>query len=205
MRYLRSKGFETRLTERIRAEKGVKVLWIDGLGLAWASFDMLDIMAPLIPLITEVEKQHLLFQQSSNPYYTIKHDGSESIIRFSPRMESLATWRELRSTGISGLSPDEALAIKYVLGLASGRITAVTDYPCENSRELQIGAKLFYNSVLEISEFLSNLSAISETRRRNTYLPRNPVLRVTELRSPDKNALAEFSTMFGEWCYFSFT
>jgi hypothetical protein len=165
---------------------------------------MLDILAPLIPEILEVKKMHQVFDGNSNPYYRTKSAGRQSFVKFTPRMESLSLWRELRMTGESGLSPDEALAIYHVLSPRNGRVEVVTDYPSANSKLLQIGNRMFYSSFLEVREFLSNLSIANEKKTRNAYLPRNPIVTVERLASAAEVPSKNLSNELGEWCYISF-
>jgi hypothetical protein len=189
-------GFSVRMTNRLHARTETKRITLDPSGLAWSSGEVLDAIAPAIPPILGFAKEHA----ASNPYFAQKKTDEGSEIHLFPRMESSRLWSALRESGESGLTPDEKLAVQGLLEAANGEIECVTDYPTEGCRPLQVGSARYYMSKLGAQEFASSLRTISSSSYRNSYLPRDSILKI-EGRSLDWDFL---SRDLGEWCYLDF-
>jgi len=123
-------------------------------------------------------------------------------IQLFTRMESSRTWTELRKVGICGLTPDEKAVVVSLLGGAEGTVECVTDYLSEVSSSMRLGSRQYYRSTISIDEFVSTLRTISESSRRNSYLPRESILRVTAKEYFDARSALDG---LGEWCYLEYS
>ena len=185
------------------ALRGNQRISIDGeLGLASSSVDMLDPIAPAVPGILaapRVEGGSEARERVADRYFSLKSSGASVELQLFPRMESLRMWTNLREEGLSGLTPDEAVVIKHALGNASSAssVRCVTAQPRSGSRRLQVGRKLYYESVLSVSEFLSSLRTIDSGQIDSaSYLPRDSIFVLSRLRLDTSLAPDEL----GEWC-----
>lgn len=194
-----SRGFSVARGERIsgRSSDGTRFT-ISPVGLAWSSAELLDSVVPSIARVLSFPG----VKTKTNPYYALKkgHGGFE--VHFFPRLEGLGHWTSLRNQGESGLTPDEAVVIQYILRDAEETLDCVTDYPTEGSTPTQAGRHQLYRSRVPASEFASNLRTIATKSSRNVYLPRTSVLglrhRPRPLDGPPQPEL-------GQWCYLEFT
>jgi hypothetical protein len=182
---------------------GPRVLWFDPRGIAHSTWDLLDPITPIIPKLLEVRKTRVNPQSLVEKYYATGRFGKFLRVRFNPRIESLSTWRALRGADESGLTPDEALTVKVLLGHANGRFQAITDYPNEEAQTIQIGRRVYFESSLEVREFVANLRILGQRNRRNAYLPRNCMLDLSTFELPTLEDLDKVSEELGEWCYYS--
>jgi hypothetical protein len=134
-------------------------------------------------------------------YLTLKKVSGDSVqLQFFPRLESSRTWDCLRKDGLSGLTPDEAAVLDYVLGSVPGteRVSCVTAKPREASSSLQVGGNLYYRSCIPVSEFLSSLRTVATQGLADSaaYLPRDSILVLPRIESR-----AEIpADVPGEWC-----
>jgi len=203
--HLDERGFRVRhgkAPSKRMASKGSQNISVDGaLGLASSSSDLLDPLGPAIPIIIaasrplgEKDREHV-----AEMYFSLKRAGPWTELQFFPRLESLRIWSRLRRDGLCGLTPDEAFALRHVLGKASSslKLKCVTAKPREGSRRLQAGRNLYYESEIPIPEFLSSLRTIdSGSTQSASYLPRDSIFSLRGIRldmSIDARAL-------GEWC-----
>jgi hypothetical protein len=116
-------------------------------------------------------------------------------------MEGLRTWTELRKDGLCGLTPDEKSVIASLLGAAEGNVECMTDFISDSSIPMRLGRRPFYRSSIPVDEFISTLMTVSQKSRRNSFLPRGSILRVTMKEKPDaQTVLGEL----GEWCYLEY-
>ncbi len=196
-------GYKVSTGPKVKAWIGSSVVWLESRGIAYSSSDLIDAIAPIIPRLLEVEKRRVTRRRLVEMYYTTKQRGKSLRVRFDPRMESLSTWRELRNADQTGLTPDEALVIKVLFRRARGRVQAVVDYPNETARVIQIGRRVYFDSSLDVTEFVSNLRILGERNRRNAYLPRSCMIDLAKFEPPKMKELRELSEELGEWCYYS--
>lgn len=192
-------GFRVRVGGTIRARKGERAITIEGSGLAWSNMELLDPLAPVIPALLSVRKTKV----RGNPYFSAKLTGGRYRAQLFLRMEALGTWRELRKHDLSGLTPDEAVVISSLLEGSRGEVRGVTDYPREESRILQFGKKVYYESMIDGGEFVANLRTIERKGIRNSYVPRNSVVDVEVTRAPPVRRIAKVIGSLDEWCYIS--
>jgi hypothetical protein len=196
-------GYKLRAGSKVKASMGSSVLWLESRGVAYSTSDLLDQIAPIIPRLLEVKKSRVTPRSLVNMYYATRSDAKSVRIRFNPRIESMSIWRALRGADESGLTPDEALVLKVLLSHARGRIQAIVDYPNEGAGMIQIGRRVYFDSSLEVAEFVSNLRILGQKNRRNAYLPRNCMIELNTFELPRVEDLNELSEELGEWCYYS--
>lgn len=159
--------------------------------------DLLDPLAPIIPSILAAPKAMV----SENPYFIAKRKGERYKIQLFPRMEGLNLWGELRKRDVSGLTPDESAVVSGLLEGARGKILGVTDYPQEESRIIQFGSKVYYESETDVEEFVANLRTVERKNRRNSYVPRSSIIEARLSRRPSANWTAQLVNSLGEWCF----
>lgn len=194
---LEGSGFRVRAGGAIRAKIGERALTVERSGLAWSNMDLLDPLAPVIPSLLGAQKN----EAGQNPYFIAKRAGGKYTIQLFMRMEALNIWKELRRHDVSGLTPDELAVISWLLGGSRGKILGVTDYPCERSRVLQFGARVYYESLIDVEEFVANLRTLEKKNRRNSYLPRNSIIRAQLPGALSARRAAKIIASLGQWCY----
>lgn len=191
---LASSGFSVRREgDFLKAEDTSCRLTISRSGLAWSGCEMLDAVSPAIPGLLRFPREPV----AANPYFTAKKMQGGFEVQFFPRMEGLRIWSALRSTGESGLTPDEKAVVSQVLAGADQPIECVTDYPTQGCSVLRMGRTQYYHSSVPASEFVSRLRSLSTSYPKNCYLPRSSVIRVTSKFLPPVSIGKEL----GEWCY----
>jgi len=203
--HLEGRGFNVRpgseASRRI-ASKGMQRIAIDGaLGLAGSGDDMLDSLAPVIPALLASRKPGTAKAGADVAalYFSLKRSGTYAELQFFPRMESLRTWTCLRTDGLCGLTPDEALVLRRLLGRASAasRVECVTAKPRKGSRTLQVGRRVYYKSTIPVGEFLSSLRTLDSGGADSaSYLPRDSVVSLPGVRVDTRLSADEL----GEWC-----
>jgi hypothetical protein len=190
---LRRRGFSVVLGERLRTQVDGNHLSISKEGLAWSSGDLMDAVVPSIARALDFPK----VQSEEEPYFAAKKRRGGYEIQFFPRLEGLGRWSSLRRQGDCGLTPDEALVLGGLLRSSNDQIECITDYPTEGCSAMQVGRHQYYSSRIPAPEFVSNLRTISKRSSRNTYLPRNSILRTKKPSALD----APLSEALGQWCY----
>ncbi len=198
-RRLEVSGFRVSVGGTVRARKGERALTVERGGLAWSNMELLDPLAPVIPALLSVRKTKV----QGNPYFSGKLAGGRYRAQLFLRMEALGMWGELRKHDQSGLTPDEAVVVSLLLEGGRGEVRGVTDYPREQSRIVQFGKKLYYESMVDVGEFIANLRTIERKGSRNSYVPRNSVVEVEVNRAPSVRRIAKVVGSLDEWCYIS--
>jgi hypothetical protein len=173
------------------------------LGLASSGTDLLDAIAPAVPGLLRAARagKRKTGQELADLYFSVKGFGISRELQFFPRLEALRSWTGLRKDGLSGLAPDEGTVLRRVLGRApsDSLVTCVTAGPKPNSKVIQVGRNIYYESSIPVSEFLSSLRTVDAGNSESaSYLPRNSVLSVPQIRL-DTHLTAE---ELGEWCGF---
>jgi len=186
----------------LRASSHSGFLRVEWSGLAKSNVDILDPLAPLIPELLDYKKEAVSADLLSEMYFDVKSAHGKHSVRFKLRAESSGLWRKLRAANESLLTPDEAAAVRFLLGRASGRVEVITDYPTKDGRVRQIGRRVYYSSIVDPKEFTSNLRTTEVRHSRNAYLPQSALLHLEEFRSSRRGELEEFLGGLGEWCYF---
>ena len=188
---------------KLTAVRGSHRIASDGwLGLAGSNGDMLDAIAPSIPAL--LASPTILGVKAASDeaavYYALKRAGASTRIQLFPRMESMRMWGALRKDGLCGLTPDEAAVVKGVLGNVSSaaRLECVTSMPREDSKPIQVGTHVYFQTSISMPEFLRSLMTIdSSGRGPASFLPRGSVLVVPHLAGEPRFVGEEV----GEWCF----
>lgn len=175
-------------------DAGTKVS-ITSSGLASSSEDMLDALLPAVPSLLHFPRERV----PVNPYLLTKPTRTGLEIQFFPRMEGLRLWKELRTSGECGLTPDEKAVASRVLAPARQNLECITDYPTDGCSVVQFGTRQYYLSSIPAREFADRLRTTSTTSSKNSYLPRSSVIRLEEGRLPELSP-----DDLGEWCYLDF-
>ncbi len=189
----------------MRAAVGGTRLTVDPTGLSWSSGELLDAIAPAIPMLLSIDKEEVVSDSLDQQYlyFSAKKVRDRRLeIQLFTRMESLRTWTELRKVGLCGLTPDEKAVVASLLGGAEGTVECVTDYPSDVSSSMRLGSKPYFRSLISIDEFVSTLRTISQSSRRNSYLPRESILRVRVKEYFDVRSALDG---LGEWCYLEYS
>jgi hypothetical protein len=204
--HLERRGFGVRLgsgpSKRV-ARKGAQRIAIDGaLGLAASAADVLDALAPAIPALLSLQREGSgkASADAAALYFSLKRSGASTELQLFPRLESLRTWSCLRRDGLCGLTPDEAVVLKRVLGRASSssQLECVTANPRQGSGAFQVGRRLYYKSTVPVAEFLNSLRTIDSSGADSaSYLPRDSVILLRGVRVRTGVPPAEL----GEWCF----
>lgn len=202
--HLEAGGFTVHLgrgAEKLVVTKGSLRISVDGhLGLASSNGDMLDSLGPAIPKLMEAGKRSSASESMdvSTLYLSYRRSKGSTLLRILPRLESLRTWTCLRSEGLSGLTVDEAAALKRALVRAdrASTLSCVTATPRDGSSPFQVGGRMHFRSVLRVSEFLSSLSTIGQVGSGSAFLPRDSVV---EVRGPLVQGRVTAGEL-GEWC-----
>ena len=206
LRNLQDRGFRTRAGSRLlRITAGATAVSVDPAGLSWSHGELLDAIAPAIPSLLAFAKGAAANARLDPRYVYFsakKVRGRLIEFQFFTRMESLRTWTELRRVGLCGLTPDEKAVIESLLEGAEGTVECVTDYFSEKSSPILIGRRLYYRSTISVDEFAATLRTVSQSSQRNSYLPRESILRMT---TKDRFEFRHVFEGLGEWCYVDYS
>jgi hypothetical protein len=185
----------------IRARAAGQRLTVDGaVGLAWSNMDLLDVIAPCVPELLRIERKA---KMTSNPFFLTKTRGEVYHVQLLPRLETRRTWKELRRTGGSGLTPDEHRIVCMLLEHTRGRVDAVTDFPVEDSKVFRVGRRSYFRSQLETDEFVRTLGSLetAATTTRRSFLPISSILVLRQFVPPSERQLRDVFDELGEWCF----
>ncbi|MDA4128616.1 MAG: hypothetical protein OK422_04085 [Thaumarchaeota archaeon] len=195
-------GYEVRKAGVLRASSREQVIWIDARGLAWSSKGLLDALVPALPDLLECKKEYCPPGEFARLYFNIGRARGGFILRANVRLESSSHWWELRRAGLSGITPDESLAMSFLLTRVCGKVRGITNYPVEGAKVRQIGRILYYESMISTDEYSSGLSTTEEKSEKQVHLPSNSVLQIESIAMPSNNELRGLSGELGEWCYY---
>jgi hypothetical protein len=198
---LRRQGFRITGDSRVAAKSREQTIHISPSGLCWSRSDPADLVLPAIPRLLSAPKEAVSLEQLKRRYFDLKVRGSNATVRFEPRMEGGSLWKELRATGQCGLAPDERALLVFLTRHSQGGIDLLTDFPTPSSQGRVIGGKLYFDSRLDGSEFISTLRSTEFRPARQSYLPRSGILRLAGFRSPSRQDFTELFESLGEWCY----
>jgi hypothetical protein len=206
LRHFQDRGFSVRTGNHLmNATAGKTRLTVDPAGLSWSSGELLDPIAPAIPTLLAFSKERAVSNDLDQRYlyFSAKKIKERRLeIQLFTRMESLRTWTALRNVGLCGLTPDEKAVIASLLGGAEGNVECVTDYFSEMSSSMPLGRKQYYRSTISIDEFVSTLRTLSHSSQKNSYLPRESILRVRVNERFDSHSALD---ALGEWCYLQYS
>lgn len=198
---LKALGFRTNSTDLLRAVKGGVTVTLDKAGLCWSNRDVTDILVPATPSVLSSKKQTVATRLLASAYFEVKKREGGLVLRLSPRLESSLHWRLLRAADSCALAPDEHAVYRLLFANSSLESEVLTDYPTEGCAVRRIGRKQYYSSIISGDEVADTLKEVGTSHPRNSYLPRDSLLRLSSLKvSP--GALAAVLQDLGEWCFF---
>jgi hypothetical protein len=198
---LRTQDFRVYQGRVLKASSRNQRVLVNPSGFAWSNESLSDILLPSIPRLLEAPKTLVSASTLLEMYMKLRR-GTSPLIRFSPRIESGSTWTMLRSEDACGLSPDEGLMITTVLSRCAD-CELVTDFPTHRSKTTFARRKAFFASALSPADVTETLRQAGGRRERNSYLPRDGVVRVRGLDAPSSGEWIAQLRELGEWCYFS--
>lgn len=194
-------GFAVSHPKSLRAVKGSVTINLDPMGLCWSNEDVTDVIAPIIPRMLMVQKQVTPLRDLRNHYFDLKRIREGYVVRFSSRMESSRLWENLRATDQCALTPDEHFVFRALFNYASGAVRLLTDYPTNNSAVKRMGRRQYYESEVTTSEAASNLRMVGPRGTRNTYLPKDGLIRFQGMRLPSTYEMTKLFEDLGGWCF----
>ncbi len=100
------------------------------------------------------------------------------------------------------MTPDEEAVYSSLLSFSRDSIPAVTDFPTPGCAVRRIGQRQYYDSDLKPIEFVSTLRGLETSGERNTYLPRDALVRLPSSALSPKPSRDPFAGL-GEWCFLS--
>jgi len=171
-------------------------------GLCWSSFDPSDVVLPAIPPLLSCPKEKIPVKTVQSKYFRASKSREEVTYHILPRLESSSRWRELRASGGCALAPDEHAVFSFLLGKTRGKCEMITDYFVDGSTPLVLGRKRYFESKLDPDEAVSTLGAVGERRQRNSYIPRDGILRLSPVRGISRRDWVDLFAGLGEWCPF---
>ncbi len=198
---LAREGFSVRQGSSITAASSKCVIHVEPLGLCWSSSDPSDYILPSIPEILGCKKEATTVGALLGMYFATFSVHGSSIVRVSPRLESLGNWDGLRSSGGCGLAPDEHMVAQLVLGGARGSCSVITDFADAGSIPFYSGGRLYFRSRLPVRRASETLRVVGSAKRENSYLPRDGILRLPGLVLDRRTLLAGVEGL-GDWCAF---
>jgi hypothetical protein len=199
---LTESGFLVRRSNEISATSAKGVIHVDPRGFCWSVFDPGDEVLPLIPDLLSTSKETRPVGELSGLYYMVAKSKGKTVLRLSPRVESMTLWKALRASGECGLTPDERAVVAFLMEKTNGVCRVVTDYPTDGSTLRIYGKRRYYESSLVPSEVESTLRSVVQRAYRNSYVPRNGALVLDSFLLPSRDELIHLFGDLGEWCYF---
>lgn len=201
-RRLSKNGFLIRRSNVLTATSSKCVIHVDPRGFCWSVFDPGDEVLPAIPDLLSVSKETRPVEELSGLYYMVAKSKGKTVLRLSPRVESMTLWKSLRASGECGLTPDERAVVAFLMEKTNGECRVLTDYPTDGSTPRIYGKRRYYESSLVPSEVESTLRSVVQRAYRNSYVPRNGALMLDSFLLPSKDELIHLFGDLGEWCYF---
>jgi len=177
------------------------VVHVEPFGLCWATSDPSDYLLPLVPEILGCRKERVSPARLLEMYCSAFSGGGHTAVRVNLRVESMVNWDGLRASGGCGLTPDEHLVARLLIGESTGACLMVTDFAAEGSVPFYCGRRLYFRSKLPPSRASDTLRVVGTTGRGNSYVPRDGLLHLAGL-VPEDLALGSFAESLGEWCSF---
>jgi len=200
---LEKKGYSVKATKFLTAKSRGRTIHIDSSGLCWSMFDCSDEVLPAIPEILSSPKESGPITRLESMYFRIAKLGRKTTVQLITRLESSTSWDALRSAGDCALAPDEHAVATFLMRKARGTCSMLTDF-LEAESPLRIcGRRRYFDSTLGISEAESTLRRVGERSLRNSYLPRDSMLRFSGELAFSPNDVEGLFDDLGEWCYFA--
>ncbi len=206
MRFLASRlaarGFTCRLADSLQARSRDGVVRVEPTGLCWSTTDPADFLLQIIPELTDSAKEVVPLAELQAKYLRLKVSRRSTAAVLRTRLESRGTWDSLRSSGDCALSPDEYAVASFLLSRASGGVRLLTDFIEHQTATLVSGRRRYFFSTLGPEQATSTLRRSGERHPRNSYLPRDGILRLDAMLPPTPEEFRNLFLALGEWCYF---
>lgn len=199
---LSSLGFKTFQASTLTATKSSTRIDVNPAGFCRSNRDMSDVIAPVVPEILDCAPEPVSRTAIRSAYFASQRSGGDVSVHLSPCLESGPLWEELRATGACALTPDEQVVYSSLLSFSRREFSALTDFPTPSSRVRRIGSRQYYDSVLEPTEVVSTLRGLESNAPRNSYLPRDAIVRLQSSELPPDSSRGLFEGL-GEWCFLS--
>jgi hypothetical protein len=195
-------GFSVRVGRFITGKSRLGAVRIDPSGVCWSTFDPGDAILPVIPTILASPKVGISLEELEAMYFKVARSEETILARLTTRVEASTHWEELRASGGCGLAPDEHAVASFLIKKGKGPCKLLTDYPTKGAKVRIYGRRSYYESSLSRSEAQSTLRAVGEKDVRNSYIPRDGILRFGEAMTASKEELVDLFVTLGEWCSF---
>ncbi|MDV3292895.1 MAG: hypothetical protein LYZ70_01335 [Nitrososphaerales archaeon] len=199
---LKALGFKTLQSTTLGATKNGTRIDVNPVGFCRSNRDMSDVIAPVVPEILACEQELVSLLALQRVYFASQRHANEFSLRLTPRLESGPLWEELRAAGACALMPDEQVVYSSLLSSSRNSFAVVTDFPTSGCVVRRIGRRQYYDSALGPTELASTLRGLESHGQRNTYLPRDALVRLRSSALPPK-ALRDLFGGLGEWCFLS--
>jgi hypothetical protein len=199
---LKAVGFRTSAAGILRAAKESLAVTVASEGLCWSNHDLTDILVPVVPSVLTSKKRPVSIRSLADKYFGAKRQDDGVLLRLSPRLETSSLWRFMRAADSCALTPDEHAVFSFLLRHSSLESEILTDYPTEGCRVRRIGRKQYYSSRISGEEAADTLRDLGTRGSRNSYLPRDSLLRLSSL-GVRLGELSDVLRGLGEWCYFT--
>jgi hypothetical protein len=195
------RGFDPRTAPGPRS-RGRGAVHILESGFCWASFDLVDAVAPLVPAMLDIGRQPVVLDDLRAKYFEAQHAAEGASVRIHARVEASWIWKELRASGAVGLTPDEREVVCFLIR-HGGPCRLVTDFADDESSEgTRVGGRLYYSTLVDWDVAHSTLRSTGTWGRRNSYLPKSGVLTLRRWTPPSRGELKGLFSSLGDWCGF---
>ena len=200
-RRLEVMGFSVRLKGTLTAKSDVGTIHVDPGGLCWSNSDPADAILPVIPDLLSGRKERIPLEELKGLYFTSARIRRETVVKLRTRIESSSRWEALRAAGGCGLAPDERTVALFLIERLE-ECSMLTDFSTEGSTPRRYGRRVYFDSPLDAADAVATIRIAGESGTRNSYLPKDNVLRSSNRLSFSRRNLSELFEELGEWCYF---
>ena len=194
-------GYSNHLRGVLTARSDAGTIHVDPAGLCWSNADPADAILPAIPALLPERKERIPLEELKGMYFTSARIKGETVVKLRTRIEASSRWEALRASGGCGLAPDERAVALFLTERLEG-CNLLTDFSTDGSTPRRCGRRIYFDSMLGAADAMSTLRIACEIQTRNSYLPRDNVLRSRGHLSLSRRHLSELFVELGEWCYF---
>jgi hypothetical protein len=198
---LAGRGYVLEKSEVLTARSGKGVVHIDPSGVCWSAIDPEDVVLPIIPDVLASSKELIPLRALRSMYYRPNPSGGRTL-RITTRVESNATWDELRASDECGLAPDEHAVLSFLLERSRVACGMLTDFVTKGCEVRFCGRRLYFDSRLEPCEAVGTLRKVGARASRNSYLRRVGSLEGDSLERLARDDWFDLFAELGDWCYF---
>lgn len=196
-------GYSVELSDHLSARSAHASIRVDASGVCRATTDVGDLLIPAVPDILASRKARIPMSELESLYLAGGRFGRKTTIRVFTRVESGRLWDLMRASESCGLTPDEHAVTSFLLERSHGACEVLTDFPTHESVVRVLRGRRYYNSRVYAATASMTLRAAGARSPRNSYLRRDGVLKVDNLRRPSASDWRCLFNELGEWCYFA--